>query len=820
VTVANLSGTYIEPSGDETQLQADPTNPDVIFGNHQTVHGLGWEDIIDNIVLSSTGDPNGINHPDAIAPGATVNFTFDITNNSSDATLTIWAVGAATPFLTYNNVGSSVTGTFQMPLSGRDVVFKVSGIPEFGVQFDYTLDFDSAGGGGGGGGGSGPPDYTATDTFVSTTSTMAGENIRVDYRWQNLGGKGDDVQSIGIYLSTDADVTTFDTLLTKDDISGSRASLQDRMGRTSIALNEKVTLPANLAPGTYYIGVIVDSKNNIPNESNETNNVSAPVAITITGNNTFNGHSYSFVSFNGTTHTYSEAAAEAAAMGGYLSTITSQAENDFIHNNLSGGLINNLSAAFIGATDAGHEGEWQWISGPDAGTTFWDNGAVGGQYSNWRSGEPSNATNNPEGSENYAVMEADGTWNDVPSSRSAANTVGMIVEFSQAGGTGVPDLTSSITNLSISTVTAGNTVTVDYRISSANTSSGAGNIGFFLSTDSTIDATEDRLLVYANAFNAVPADGFLDLSSIVTLPDNLAAGTYYIGVIADYDDTVAETGGNNNASAGVPITVLGGTGSPTDFSGDSSTLGQIVSGVFTGSISTAGDHDWYRVQLEGNVHYVIKLEGSATNSGTLSDPFLTLYSGTSNLIASDDDSGVGFNSELQFTSLTTRNYYIDAGAIGDATGSYTVRVVATIDGTANADLLPGTSMDDLIFGGLGKDIMDGFDGSDIFDFNSKSETLKGANRDVIFDFDGVKDAGDDLDRIDLSGIDAKKGAGNQAFKYIGAHKFHHKAGELQVKYNAVADIAIVSGDINGDGRADFQIEVHSAAALAKADFIL
>ena len=719
------------------------------------------------------------------------------------------------------NPNGSNTFTYTVPSSGlpshATLEFYIKGQADAnGSPLAYTI---TLGGGGGGGGGSGPPDYTATNTSVSTTSAKAGDNIRVDYRWENLGGKGHDIQTIAIYLSTDANVTTSDILLTKDNTSGSRASLQDRMGKNSFALNDKVTLPADLPPGNYYIGVIVDSKNAI-DESNETNNVSAPVPITITGSNTFNGHSYGFVSFNGTAHTFSEAAAEAAAMGGYLATITSQGENDFVHNNLSGELINNLSAAFIGATDAGHEGAWQWISGPNAGTTFWDNGAVGGQYSNWRSGEPSNATNNPEGSENYAVMEADGTWNDVPSSRSAANTSGMIVEFSQAGGTGVPDLTSSITNLSSNTVTAGDNVTVNYKIFSANASSGAGNIGFFLSTDSTIDATEDRLLVYANAFNAVPEDGFLDLSSIVTLPDNLAAGTYYIGVIADYDDTIAETGGNNNASAGVPITVLGGAGSPTDFSGDSSTLGQILSGVFTGSIATAGDHDWFRVQLEGNVHYVIKLEGSATNSGTLSDPFLGLYSSTSDLVASDDDSGVGFNSELQFTPLATRNYYLDAGAVGDGTGTYTIRVVPTINGTPNEDLLAGTSMNDLIFGGLGKDVMDGFDGRDIFDFNLKSESLRGLNRDVIFEFSGVNDVSGDLDIIDLSGIDARKGAGNQAFKYNGAQKFHHKVGELQVKYNAVTDIAIVSGDIDGNGKADFQIEVHSAAALAKADFIL
>ncbi|MEZ5874700.1 MAG: hypothetical protein R3D30_07655 [Hyphomicrobiales bacterium] len=65
----------------------------------------------------------------------------------------------------------------------------------------------------------------------------------------------------------------------------------------------------------------------------------------------------------------------------------------------------------------------------------------------------------------------------------------------------MPDLTSVITGLSGSTITAGNSFTVNYRVSSANASTGAGNIGIFLSTDSTIDAAEDRLLVYANAFN-------------------------------------------------------------------------------------------------------------------------------------------------------------------------------------------------------------------------------------------------------------------------------------------------------------------------------
>ncbi|HST10378.1 MAG TPA: M10 family metallopeptidase C-terminal domain-containing protein [Terriglobales bacterium] len=85
----------------------------------------------------------------------------------------------------------------------------------------------------------------------------------------------------------------------------------------------------------------------------------------------------------------------------------------------------------------------------------------------------------------------------------------------------------------------------------------------------------------------------------------------------------------------------------------------------------------------------------------------------------------------------------------------------------------------------------------------------------------ITDFASGQDDIDLNAIDANsKMSGNHNFKFIGSLGFHHKAGELQVKYNAATDIGIVSGDIDGNGKADFQIEVHSASALLRADFIL
>ena len=81
------------------------------------------------------------------------------------------------------------------------------------------------------------------------------------------------------------------------------------------------------------------------------------------------------------------------------------------------------------------------------------------------------------------------------------------------------------------------------------------------------------------------------------------------------------------------------------------------------------------------------------------------------------------------------------------------------------------------------------------------------------------------DVIDLSTIDAKSTIhGNQAFKFIGTAAFHLKAGELHdFKQNLVGtahDKTIVEGDVNGDGHADFQIELSGLKALTAGDFLL
>ena len=106
-----------------------------------------------------------------------------------------------------------------------------------------------------------------------------------------------------------------------------------------------------------------------------------------------------------------------------------------------------------------------------------------------------------------------------------------------------------------------------------------------------------------------------------------------------------------------------------------STAGSIAVGsVVTGYVNTAGDHDWYRVQLTAGQTYRFNLNGSSTTA--LSDPILNLRDAGGNLLLTDDDSGAGLNSQISFRPTQTGTYYLDAAAFSaTATGGYTLSAI-------------------------------------------------------------------------------------------------------------------------------------------------
>ena len=135
-----------------------------------------------------------------------------------------------------------------------------------------------------------------------------------------------------------------------------------------------------------------------------------------------------------------------------------------------------------------------------------------------------------------------------------------------------------------------------------------------------------------------------------------------------------------------------------------------------------------------------------------------------------------------------------------------------LEGLNGNDQLSGGFGADTLIGGLGSDTMTGGSGADRFVFTVIEETAVGAGRDVISDFV----AG--IDRIVLSTIDADTTRnGNQTFNFIGAEDF---TGAGQLRAFASNGNTIVAGDINGDGFADFEIQLTGIHVIAGADFVL
>jgi len=146
----------------------------------------------------------------------------------------------------------------------------------------------------------------------------------------------------------------------------------------------------------------------------------------------YTGHFYKYISQRGISWTDAKAAAQAMnyyGLQGYLGTITSAQENDFVWTKIRG-------VGWIGASDAAVEGDWKWETGPEAETLFWKGdftgNAVNSEYSDWNYGEPNNINN-----EDYAHINQDPnsrqkSWNDLPNAGSGIQYYipqGYIVEF-------------------------------------------------------------------------------------------------------------------------------------------------------------------------------------------------------------------------------------------------------------------------------------------------------------------------------------------------------------------------------------------------------
>jgi serralysin len=135
-------------------------------------------------------------------------------------------------------------------------------------------------------------------------------------------------------------------------------------------------------------------------------------------------------------------------------------------------------------------------------------------------------------------------------------------------------------------------------------------------------------------------------------------------------------------------------------------------------------------------------------------------------------------------------------------------------GSDGNDVLAGQAGDDVLDSGRGADRLSGGEGADRFLFRAVGASAADVRgQDTIVDFERA-----DGDVIDLSMIDADLAtARDDAFRLVDG-PFTGAAGELRVVASAKG--ALLLGDVDGDGAAEFGLFVSGQTAMTEADFAL
>jgi hypothetical protein len=241
-------------------------------------------------------------------------------------------------------------------------------------------------------------------------------------------------------------------------------------------------------------------------------------------------HYYEYVAGNTTwTNAYTVSSAKSYfGRAGYLATILSEAENNFIWKLMSSdawfgasddyGYINTAKGSTVYASQSAAEGKWHWVTGPEKGQNF-SNGntpsttLVSGMYHKWAGGEP-NGTSEAFG---QFYSSNSGQWNDLANS----SLPGYICEYGDMPG----DLTSSVT-IFTRNVTVGNGSSGTISGGDVNVCSGSN------STTLTLNNLTGSVVRWESSFdNFFTAGTTISSTSTSITLTNITKTTYYRAIV-------------------------------------------------------------------------------------------------------------------------------------------------------------------------------------------------------------------------------------------------------------------------------------------------
>jgi hypothetical protein len=351
-------------------------------------------------------------------------------------------------------------------------------------------------------------------------------------------------------------------------------------------------------------------------------------------------------------------------------------------------------------------------------------------------------------------------------------------------------------------------------------------------------------VVADNGHNVVTNSGAITGNVIFTAGDDKLTNTGHIGghIQADIGgvtlmnsgvvDGIANLGHHTINDAVDHVTNLGTLGGLTCGSGNdvvsnSGTIGGIIDLGVGDDKFTGGSHADIVRDNSGNDTY--KLAGGNDTFYDYGLGHFVADGGTGTDILDLGNVGSACSVNLDSKDMPFLFGIVPAHSVNDSTaGSGTVTGFEQVNGSGYTDLIHGSSAnetlngnggDDLLIGGLGRDTLTGGAGNDYFTFQSiKDSGTTIAASDVITDFQGAGAAGGDT--LDFGSIDANtKLTSDQAFSFIGDNVgFSHNAGELRAIWHG--SDSLVQADVNGDGRADFQVILTGHQALTADDINL
>lgn len=379
-----------------------------------------------------------------------------------------------------------------------------------------------------------------------------------------------------------------------------------------------------------------------------------------------NGHYYEYVASLGINWTRARDEASNRSyygLQGYLATLTAADEAQLAGAQAPG-------TGWIGGSDAESEGIWKWVTGPEAGTTFWqgkNNGTTTAPfyYANWnKPNEPNDSKNN----EDYAHITAPavgnpGTWNDLPEAGDPITVYnyypkGYIVEY--GGMPGDPELhLSASTTLTMTKITS----------STAASRCGSGSV--------TLKAT--ALSGTVSWYNAPTGGTLLAISNDFTTPNLNTTTDYYAETTGCESSRVKVTATINT----IPTLIVPNTRIPLCGKGTTILTASTNTGVINwynqsiGGTLLASGNQFTTPSITQDTKYYVEAINNGCSSGNRIEINIVVYSPPN---VTDET----------VTFCSGNNIELDAGLSGMqylwSTGENSQKITVNIAGTYSVDV--------------------------------------------------------------------------------------------------------------------------------------